>query len=79
MTEDTKANHILVPKHEKISEKEKEALFERYKITVRELPKIMITDAALAELDVQLGDVIKITRGSPTSGIAIYYRGVSSE
>lgn len=80
MTEDDiKPKHVLVPKHEKISEEEKEALFERYKISVRELPKIMINDAALADIEVQIGDVIKITRNSPTAGRAVYYRGVSNE
>jgi DNA-directed RNA polymerase subunit H len=79
MTENTKANHILVPKHEKISDEEKKALFERYKISVRELPKIMITDAALTGMEIQIGDVIKITRTSSTAGIAVYYRGVSND
>jgi DNA-directed RNA polymerase subunit H len=80
MTEDnTKANHILVPKHEKISDEEKKALFERYNISVRELPKIMINDAALAGMDVKVGDVIKITRKSSTAGFAVYYRGVTNE
>lgn len=79
MTEDSKHNHILVPVHEKISDEEKTALFEKFNITERELPRILQTDAALAGLDVKLGDVIKITRKSPTAGVSIYYRGVSNE
>lgn len=79
MTEDSKPNHILVPVHEKISDEEKTALFEKFNITERELPRILQTDAALAGLDVKLGDVIKITRKSPTAGVSIYYRGVSNE
>ncbi len=72
-------NHVLVPKHEKISEAEKKELFEKYKISVKELPRISKTDVAIMHLDVKIGDVIKITRKSPTAELAIYYRGVSNE
>ncbi len=72
-------NHILVPKHSKISEKEKKALLEKYDITIRELPKISYKDPALKGLDAKPGDVIKITRSSPTAGEAIYYRVVINE
>lgn len=78
MTEE-RNTHILVPTHEKISDKEKEELFAKYKITVRELPRISVADPALAGLNAQLGDVIKITRSSPTAGETVYYRGVSNE
>ena len=69
--------HVLVPKHAKLSEKEKDELFKRYNITLRELPKILKDDPALASLDVKPGDVIKITRKSPTAGESVFYRGVS--
>lgn len=72
-------NHVLVPLHEKISEEEKQALLDKYNITSKQLPKIDIKDAALAHLDVQPGDVIKITRKSPTAGLTVFYRGVTSE
>ena len=78
MTEEQKI-HILVPKHEKISDKEKEELFAKYNISVKELPRISFADPALAGLNAQVGDVIKITRKSPTSGDTVYYRGVSNE
>ena len=71
--------HILVPKHEKISEKEKKELFERYNINVQQLPRIKRTDAAIAHLDCKPGDVIKITRNSQTAGSTLYYRGVSND
>ena len=80
MTEDTIYKNVLVPKHEKISEEEKKELFEKFKISDRELPKITINDPALKGLeDVKVGDVIKITRKSQTAGTAIYYRGVSND
>jgi len=68
--------HVLVPKHTKLSEKEKEALFAKYNITFRELPKILKNDPAIAHLNPKPGDVIKIERKSKTAGKAIYYRGV---
>ena len=68
--------HILVPKHVVVSEKEKKVLFEKYNITLRELPKILTTDPALKSLKVKAGDIIKIIRTSPTAGETMYYRGV---
>ncbi len=69
-------SHVLVPKHEKLSEKEKEALFKRYHLKMQDLPKIKKNDPAIAHLDVKYGDVIKITRESKTAGKSVYYRGV---
>ncbi len=71
--------HILIPKHVKLSVKEKEELFKKYNISLKELPKIMKDDTAIASLNVKEGDVIKIIRESPTAGKTEFYRGVSSE
>ncbi len=68
--------HDLIPKHTKLSEKDKKDLFEKYKISLKELPKIYKGDPALQSLNVKVGDVVKIVRNSPTSGESIYYRGV---
>jgi len=68
--------HILVPKHTKLSDKEHKELFERYNITENELPAIMIKDPALANLDVEPGDIIKIQRPSPTAKSTLFYRRV---
>lgn len=76
---DDSIQHVLVPKHTKLSDAEKKALLEKYNITVRELPKIPQTDSALAGMDVKQGDVVKISRDSPTAGKATFYRGVSGE
>jgi DNA-directed RNA polymerase subunit H len=72
-------NHVLVPKHTKLSVKEKEELFKKYNISLKELPKIKKDDPAIANLDVKEGDVIKITRISDTAGEIEFYRGVVSE
>ena len=68
--------HDLTPKHLKISEKEKLQLLEKYHVNSRELPKILKTDASLRELDAKPGDIIKITRISPTAGEAAFFRVV---
>ena len=68
--------HILVPEHSKLTEKEIQELLEKYNITLNELPKILSTDPAIEKLNTKQGDVIKITRDSPTAGISIYYRVV---
>lgn len=68
--------HFLVPKHSKLSEKDKKAIFEQYRIIPKQLPKIDKKDPAIAHLDVKSGDVIKIERNSQTAGKAVYYRGV---
>jgi len=69
--------HILIPKHTKLSEKEKKELYEKYGISIKELPKISKDDSAIEHLEVQTGDVIKIYRKSTTAGDAVFYRGVS--
>jgi len=68
--------HILVPEHSKLTEKEIQELLEKYNITLNELPKILSIDPAIEKLNTKQGDVIKITRDSPTAGISIYYRVV---
>ncbi len=68
--------HVLVPKHVKITDKEKELLLKRYSISLLELPKIRKKDPALANLNVKTGDVIKIIRMSATAGECVFYRGV---
>ena len=70
------APHYLVPKHTKISESETKKLLEKFNVTVKELPKIIITDPAISNLGVKPGDIIKIHRKSATAGETIYYRGV---
>ena len=74
-----KINHVLIPLHEIITEKEKKELLTRYNITFRELPRISPKDPALTGMKVKVRDVIRITRISPTAGKTYFYRGVSSD
>ena len=68
--------HERIPNHSKLSQNETKAIFEKYNVSVRELPKILITDPIIKSLDAKEGDVISIERKSQTSGKTIYYRGV---
>jgi len=70
--------HVLVPKHTKLSEKEKKDLLEKYRITIKELPVIHITDNGIEGLKVVDGDVIKIVRPSFTRKITTFYRRVTN-
>lgn len=66
--------HELVPEHDVLDEDEVDELLEQYDIDKDQLPKIERNDAALKPLDAEVGDVVKITRDSPTAGTAEYYR-----
>jgi len=70
------SKHMLVPKHVKLSEKDKKELLEKYDITLRELPKILKKDPAIKDLNLKNGDVVKIIRKSQTAGEFVFYRGV---
>jgi DNA-directed RNA polymerase subunit H (RpoH/RPB5) len=72
-------HHILIPKHVKLSVKEREWLFKNYNISLKELPKMKKDDPAIVSLHAKEGDVIKIVRQSPTAGEIEFYRGIVSE
>ena len=70
--------HDLVPKHEVISESEKELLQQNSDFDVNNLPKIKIDDPVVKELsknsEISAGDVLRITRNSKTAGEFVSYR-----
>jgi len=68
--------HISVPKHEVLKKSDAEKVLNQYNITTAQLPKIRASDPALKQINSKIGDVIKITRKSPTAGISVYYRVV---
>lgn len=70
--------HVLVPKHSKLSQKDKKKLFEKYNISEVELPKIDKKDPAILKLNAKPGDVVMIERPSVTAGKTIFYRVVVS-
>jgi DNA-directed RNA polymerase subunit H len=69
-------DHIYQPKHEIVPRKEAEGVLKRYNTKPSQLPYILMEDKGLEGLDVRPGDIIKITRKSPTAGESVYYRYV---
>ncbi len=69
-------DHILVPKHEILSEKEKEELLKLLGIRPEQLPKIRVDDPIAKEIGAKVGDIIRIVRESPTAGVSVAYRYV---
>ncbi len=70
------SDHHLVPKHVKLSPEEKEKVLVEFNSTQRQMPSILDSDAALAGLEAEPGDIIKIERASQLTGTAIFYRVV---
>ena len=70
------SNHIYQPKHEIIPKREAEEVMRKFNARPSQLPYIMTSDKAIEDLDVRPGDIIKITRKSPTAGESVYYRYV---
>ena len=73
------SKHVLVSKHTKLNEKERKELFEKYAIDMRDLPRMLVTDPAIIELDIKEGDIVKIMRQSGTAGSCVFYRRVVSK
>ena len=71
--------HVLVPEHKKLNDKEKETLLEKYNISLNNLPRMLHKDKAISNLKPKEGDVIKITRQSPTAGVINFYRVIINE
>jgi len=70
----TTTNHILVPLHEQCKEEEVNKILSKYNIKKNQLPKISVKDPAIAHLNLESGQVVKITRNGKTEPNAIFYR-----
>lgn len=70
------SKHKFVPKHVILNEKQTGELLQQYNITLNQLPRILTSDPMVEKLEAKVGDVIKITRTSPTAGTISYYRVV---
>jgi DNA-directed RNA polymerase subunit H len=70
--------HVLVPKHEIVPEEQHEALLNSlYVLNKSQFPGISYSDAAVRVLGAVPGDIIKVTRASPTAGEVVLYRNVT--
>lgn len=70
------SKHDLVPKHEPIrDEGEINAVLEQYFLRSRfQLPLILTTDPMAAYLGLKHGQIVRITRNSPSAGVHVVYR-----
>ncbi len=68
--------HYLVPRHEILMAEEKEEVLKRYRVQPYQLPLIRTSDPIANVIGAKPGDLIKITRKSPTAGEYISYRYV---
>ncbi|UPM44054.1 DNA-directed RNA polymerase subunit H [Halocatena salina] len=66
--------HELVPEHSLVDEETLEGVLDEYNIDRTDLPKIKRRDPALADIDAEAGDVIRIVRDSRTAERAVIYR-----
>lgn len=67
--------HKMVPLHRIMSREEIKELIKRYGLkSLKQLPKIFVTDSAMIAIGAGRGDVIEITRKSNTAGEIKYYR-----
>lgn len=66
--------HELVPLHEVLSKEDADLVLEKYGITPDQLPKILDSDPVVKAINAKKGNILKITRKSPTAGESIYYR-----
>jgi len=68
--------HALVPFHEILTEKEKNALLAQFKVKPYQMPQIKSGDPAVKAIGAKPGEVLKITRKSTTAGEHVTYRYV---
>ena len=68
--------NILVPKHEILSDTDKNGVLQQYHVTPDLLPHILVRDPAVLEIKAKPGDVLRVTRSSETAGESMYYRVV---
>jgi DNA-directed RNA polymerase subunit H len=68
--------HVLVPKHEVLTQEQARKVLEKYKVSPHQLPAIKATDPVVKAIGANVGDILKITRVSPTAGKAVAYRHV---
>jgi len=67
-------DHILVPKHEVLSEEEAEELLKVLGVKKEDLPKIRSDDPIVKEIKAKPGDIVRIIREDEKFGKSVYYR-----
>jgi DNA-directed RNA polymerase subunit H len=68
--------HRLVPKHEILTSEEKEEVLKNFQVQPYQLPLLRTSDPISKVIGARPGDLVKITRASPTAGEYVSYRYV---
>ncbi len=68
--------HDLVPQHEIVPKEEVEKIVKEYGIQVNQLSMLKESDPVARAVGARAGEVVKITRKSPTAGVLVAYRYV---
>ena len=66
--------HMLVPKHEIMTEDEILTEFGDVDYNFKNLPKIKVYDPVVLAIGARKGDILRITRESQTAGVFVTYR-----
>ncbi len=67
-------DHMLVPKHEIMTEEEISEEFSDVDYDFNDLPKIKSDDPVVKAIGAEVGNVLRITRDSQTAGVFVTYR-----
>ena len=67
-------DHMLVPKHEIMTEEEISEEFSDVDYDFKDLPKIRANDPVVEAIGAEPGNVLRITRESQTAGEFVTYR-----
>ena len=67
-------DHMLVPKHEIMTEEEILEEFSDVDYDFKDLPKIRADDPVVEVIGAEPGNVLRITRESQTAGVFVTYR-----
>ncbi|MQL79328.1 hypothetical protein Taro_011775 [Colocasia esculenta] len=66
--------HVLMPKHEILSEEEKQALLKKYSVEENQLPRMLASDAVARYYGLDPGQVVRVTHDSEDTGLHVTYR-----
>ncbi|KAM0948789.1 putative DNA-directed RNA polymerase [Dioscorea sansibarensis] len=68
--------HVLKPKHDVLTEEEKQALLKKYNVEESQLPRMLLTDAIARYYGLEKGQVVKVTYDGELTGNHVLYRCV---